>query len=32
MGLETENEGYDMTAFMSVGSMEEPTTNGNWKD
>ena len=32
MGLETDNEGYDMTEFMAVGSMEEPTTNGNWKD
>ena len=31
-GLETDNEGYDMTQFMAVGSMEEPTTNGNWKD
>lgn len=31
-GLETDNEGYDMTEFMAVGSMEEPTTNGNWKD
>ena len=32
MGLETDNEGYDMTKFMAVGSMEEPKTNGNWKD
>ena len=29
-GLETENEGYDMTEFITVGSMEEPKTNGNW--
>lgn len=32
MGLKTENEGYDMTDFLAVGSMEEPTTNGNWND
>jgi hypothetical protein len=32
MGLETDNEGYDMTKLMAVGSMEEPKTNGNWKD
>ncbi len=32
MGLETDNEGYDMTGLMAVGSMEEPKTNGNWKD
>ncbi len=29
-GLETDNEGYDMSKFMAVGSMEEPKTNGNW--
>ena len=29
-GLETDNEGYDMTEFLAVGSMEEPKTNGNW--
>ena len=31
-GLETDNEGIDMSEFMAIGSMEEPTTNGNWKD
>jgi len=31
-GLKTDNEGIDMTQFMVVGSMEDPTTNGNWKD
>jgi hypothetical protein len=31
-GLETNNEGYDMSFPIAVGSMEEPTTNGNWKD
>ena len=29
-GLKTDNEGYDMTSFIAIGSMEEPTTNGNW--
>jgi hypothetical protein len=29
-GLSTDNEGYDMSEFITVGSMEEPTTNGNW--
>lgn len=29
-GLETDNEGYDMSEFITIGSMEEPTTNGNW--
>ncbi len=29
-GLNTDNEGYDMTKFIAVGSMEEPKTNGNW--
>ena len=29
-GLETDNEGYDMSEFIIFGSMEEPTTNGNW--
>jgi hypothetical protein len=29
-GLKTDNEGYDMTEFIIIGSMEEPTTNGNW--
>ncbi|MGB0888285.1 MAG: hypothetical protein ACPGSL_09200 [Vicingaceae bacterium] len=32
MGLSTDNEGYDMTEFLAIGSMEEPTTNGNWND
>jgi hypothetical protein len=31
-GLKTDNEGIDMSEFMAIGSMEEPTTNGNWKD
>lgn len=29
-GLKTDNEGYDMADSLSIGSMEEPTTNGNW--
>jgi hypothetical protein len=29
-GLDTDNEGYDMSEFIAIGSMEEPTTNGNW--
>ncbi len=29
-GLKTDNEGYDMSEFIAVGSMEEPKTNGNW--
>ena len=29
-GLETDNEGYDMSRFIAIGSMEEPKTNGNW--
>jgi len=29
-GLKTDNEGYDMSKFIAIGSMEEPTTNGNW--
>jgi hypothetical protein len=29
-GLNTDNEGYDMAEFITIGSMEEPTTNGNW--
>lgn len=29
-GLKTENEGYDMADSLSIGSMEEPKTNGNW--
>ncbi|PJB13766.1 MAG: hypothetical protein CO118_12070 [Flavobacteriales bacterium CG_4_9_14_3_um_filter_32_8] len=31
-GLKTDNEGIDMTLFIAIGSMEEPTTNGNWND
>ncbi len=30
-GLDTDNEGYDMADSLSMGSMLEPTTNGNWK-
>ena len=29
-GLKTDNEGYDMADSLSIGSMEEPKTNGNW--
>ncbi|MCB0401561.1 MAG: hypothetical protein KDD41_05720 [Flavobacteriales bacterium] len=29
-GLNTDNEGYDMKDSLRIGSMEEPTTNGNW--
>lgn len=29
-GLQTENEGYDMLDSLSIGSMVEPKTNGNW--
>lgn len=29
-GLKTDNEGYDMSKFIAIGSMEEPKTNGNW--
>lgn len=29
-GLDTDNEGYDMADSLRIGSMEEPTTNGNW--
>ncbi len=32
VGLETDNEGYDMNDSLYVCNMEEPTTNGNWKD
>jgi len=28
--LKTDNEGIDMSEFITIGSMEEPTTNGNW--
>ncbi|MBL1231894.1 MAG: hypothetical protein COA31_004150 [Flavobacteriales bacterium] len=30
-GLDLKNEGVDLDAYIAVGSMEEPTTNGNWK-
>ncbi|PIZ06644.1 MAG: hypothetical protein COY57_00890, partial [Flavobacteriales bacterium CG_4_10_14_0_8_um_filter_32_5] len=30
-GLDLKNEGVDLDAFVAVGSMEESTTNGNWK-
>jgi len=30
IGLETDNEGYDMSKFLAVGSLEEAKTNGNW--
>lgn len=29
-GLKTDNEGYDMSKYMAVGSLEEAKTNGNW--
>ena len=29
-GLSTDNEGYDMEEFHTVGSLEEVKTNGNW--
>jgi hypothetical protein len=29
-GLDTDNEGYDMADSLTIGSMLEPTTNGNW--
>ena len=29
-GLETDNEGYNMDKFLTVGSLEEAKTNGNW--
>ena len=29
-GLKTKNEGIDMSAALTIGSMTEPTTNGNW--
>ena len=30
-GLKVENEGYDLSLSVAIGSMEEPTINGNWK-
>lgn len=30
VGLDTDNEGYNMQDSLRIGSMEEPTTNGNW--
>jgi len=32
IGLNTNNEGYNLNDSLMVGSMEEPTTNGNWND
>ena len=32
LGLKTDNEGIDMKDSIMIGSMEEPTTNGNWND
>jgi hypothetical protein len=29
-GLQTDNEGIDMTQSLILGSMEEPNINGNW--
>lgn len=29
-GLKTDNEGIDMTKSLTLGSMVEPTINGNW--
>ena len=29
-GLKTDNEGIDMSQALTIGSMTEPTTNGNW--
>lgn len=29
-GMEVKNEGVDLEEFMILGSMTEPTTNGNW--
>ena len=29
-GMEVQNEGVDLEDFMILGSMNEPTTNGNW--
>jgi hypothetical protein len=29
-GLKTDNEGIDMSKFIAIGNMEDPTTNGNW--
>ena len=29
-GLKTDNEGYDMSKYLAVGSLEEAKTNGNW--
>jgi len=30
VGLKTDNEGYDMSKYLAVGSLEEAKTNGNW--
>ena len=29
-GMDVKNEGVDLDKFMTLGSMTEPTTNGNW--
>lgn len=29
-GLDTDNEGYNMSKYLAVGSLEEAKTNGNW--
>lgn len=29
-GMEVKNEGVNLEEFMTLGSMTEPTTNGNW--
>ncbi len=29
-GLKTDNEGIDMTQALILGSMTEPSINGNW--
>ena len=29
-GMDVKNEGVDLDEFMILGSMTEPTTNGNW--
>lgn len=30
LGLKTDNEGYDMSKHLAVGSLEEAKINGNW--
>ena len=29
-GLKTDNEGIDMAKSLTLGSMTEPSVNGNW--